>query len=110
MNRKLWVLLHHVSNSWVFLVLNESSVKVNMKAVQAMRCIMCHSYNNSISFHSSTKSQKHFFYLTTLCMLKHFHEETCCHEHGSELLKCMVHKNALGNNNGKQQKPSIGHL
>jgi len=43
-------------------------------------------------------------------MLKHFHEETCCHEHGSELLKCMVHKNALGNNNGKQQKPSIGHL
>jgi hypothetical protein len=26
------------------------------------------------------------------------------HEHGSELLKCMVHKNALGNINGKQQK------
>jgi len=40
MNRKLWVSLHHVSNSWVFLVLNGSSVKVNIQAMQVMGCIM----------------------------------------------------------------------
>ncbi len=39
-------------------MLNESSTEVDVQAMQVMRCAMCHSIDNSTSFHNSTKSQK----------------------------------------------------
>ncbi len=39
-------------------MLNESSTKVDVQAMQVMRCVMCHSIDNSISSHNSTKSRK----------------------------------------------------
>jgi 2-oxoglutarate dehydrogenase complex dehydrogenase (E1) component-like enzyme len=41
-------------------MLNESSVKVNVQTTLVMRCIMCHSYNNSTSFHSSANLERYF--------------------------------------------------
>lgn len=39
-------------------MLNESSTKVDVQAMQVMRFVMCHSIDNSTSSHNSTKSRK----------------------------------------------------
>jgi hypothetical protein len=39
-----------------FFVLSESSIKVDVQAMQVMRCVMCHYFDNSASSHSSAKS------------------------------------------------------
>ncbi len=55
-----------------------------MQAMQVMGYVMCYSSNNFASFHSL---QKGFLSYNP--------------EHGSKLLKYVVHKNALENNIGK---------
>jgi hypothetical protein len=51
---------HHVAKSWAWFVLSDNIVEVDMQGVQPMRCVMCHSFENSSSLQSSTKSQKGF--------------------------------------------------
>jgi hypothetical protein len=60
-----------------------------MQAMQVMGYMMCYSSNNFASFHSLQKG-----FLS-------YNPKHGIHEHGLELLKYVVHKNALKNNIGK---------
>ncbi len=70
-------------------MLNDNSTKVDMQAMQVMGYMMCYSSNNFASFHSLQKG-----FLS-------YNPKHGIHEHGLELLKYVVHKNALKNNIGK---------
>ncbi len=41
-------------------MLNNNTTKVDVKGVQLMRCVMCHSFENSSSLQSPIKSRKGF--------------------------------------------------
>jgi hypothetical protein len=105
MNQKFWVyqMNHYVSNSLVFFMLSESNANINVQATQVLRCMICHTFDNSIGSHSSTKSQKNFLSHnlehSTISMKKHV-----AHEHGPKLLKYVVHKNVLKNTTHKRKK------
>jgi hypothetical protein len=82
-NQDLWVPHHCVSNSWAFFVSNESSTKVDVQAMQVMRCGMRHSIDNLTSSHNSTKSQKNILSYNL--------------EHGIISMKKHVAMNVVGN-------------
>jgi hypothetical protein len=81
-------------------VLNESSTKVNVQAMQVMRRVMCHSSNNFASSHTSTKFQKGFLSYNLEHGIISMKKHVAC-EHGPILLKYVANRNALENTIGK---------
>ena len=59
-NRNFWAPYHRQSLVWAFFKLNEPGVEVDVKAIQVMKCTICHPTNatSSSSSRSATRQRK----------------------------------------------------
>lgn len=91
-----------IAESWAFFMLNDNIVEVDVQGVQFMKCVICHSFENSSSFQSSTKFRKGFVTYN----LKHgitSMQKHVANEDNLDLHKYLLHKNsnAKGSDGGK---------